>query len=380
MASNSTTSTVVIVAGETSGDLHGAKLVNAMQARTDRLVFHGVGGPALQRAGVRILVDAAALSVVGLTEVVARLPAIFKGLKTVKYHLKKLQPDLLILIDFPDFNLNLAAAAKKMGIRVLYYISPQIWAWRPGRVKRIARLVDHMAVILPFEEKFYKNHQVPVTFIGHPLLDNPLPVSNATLKKSNELRPVVGLLPGSRESEIIRHVPIMLETAGTLKARFPGLKFLISHAPSVRREKLELLVHKYMPDIDLEIFSNPVEEMFQHCSMLIAASGTITLQAAIHGVPMVIIYRVSLLSYLLGRILVRVKNIGLVNLIAENEIVPELVQYDATPDKIAHAAAEILSDAAKRQHMQNELLKVRDQLGEPGASERLADIALQMIG
>ena len=376
----STSSTIVIVAGETSADLHGAKLVKAMRARTDRLDFYGVGGPALRRAGVHILVDAAALSVVGLTEVVAKLPNILNGFKTVKRNLKKLKPDLLILIDFPDFNLNLAAAAKKMGIRVLYYVSPQIWAWRPGRVKRIARLVDHMAVILPFEEEIYKNHEIPVTFIGHPLLDSPGPVSEAAINNPIGAQPVIGLLPGSRESEIIRHVPVMLETAGILRPRYSGLKFLISHAPSVRREQLESLIHKNLPDIDLEIFSNPVEEMFHHCTLIIAASGTVTLQAAIYGLPMVIIYKVSPLSYLLGRALVRVKNIGLVNLIAEKEIVPEFVQYDASANNIADAASEILSDDAKRRHMQNELVKVRERLGKPGASERLADIALQMIG
>ena len=379
MGPNSSSS-IVIVAGETSGDLHGAKLVNALQVRADGLQFQGVGGPALRRAGVHILVDAAALSVVGLTEVVAKLPAILNGLNTVKRNLRRQKPDLLILIDFPDFNLRLAAAAKKLGIRVLYYISPQIWAWRPGRVKRIARLVDHMAVILPFEEKFYKNHQVPVTFIGHPLLDQPLPASDEADTKTNGRPPVVGLLPGSRENEIVRHVPVMLDTAAILKARFPGLRFLISHAPSVRREQLELLVHKNSVDIDLEIFSNPVEEMFQHCRMLIAASGTVTLQAAIFGMPMVIIYKVSNLSYLLGRALVRVRNIGLVNLIAEKEIVPELIQYNATPINIADAVSEILSDSARRQRMQAELIKVKDRLGEPGASERLADIALGMIG
>ena len=382
MEQTSTTSTVVIVAGETSGDLHGAKLVTAMRARAgDHLDFCGVGGPALRRAGVRILVDAAELSVVGLTEVFAKLPAIFNGLRTVKRLLKKQKPDLLILIDFPDFNLNIAAAAKKIGIRVLYYISPQIWAWRPGRVKRIARLVDHMAVILPFEEEFYKKHHVPATFVGHPLLDSPLPTPAQALKTTNDAQPVViGLLPGSREIEIARHVPVMLETAGILRARFTHIKFLISHAPSVRREQLDQLVQNHSPDIDLEIISAPVEEVFQCCSMLIAASGTVTLQAAIHGLPMVIIYKVSPLSYWLGRALVRVKNIGLVNLISENEIVPELVQYDATAGNIADAVSEILSDTDKQRHMQNELVKVRDLLGGPGASERLADIALGMIG
>jgi lipid-A-disaccharide synthase len=237
-----------------------------------------------------------------------------------------------------------------------------------------------MAVVLPFEEQFYKKHQVPVTFIGHPLLDTCLPASTPALAKADGGPAVVGLLPGSREGEIRRHVPVMLETAAILKARFCGLKFLISHAPSIRRQQLELLIHKNLPDIDLEIFSNPVEEMFQHCNMLITASGTVTLQAAIHGTPMVIIYKVSHLSYLLGRALVRVKNIGLVNLIAQNEIVPEFVQYDATPSKIADAASEILSNPVKRRCMQNELMGVRDRLGEPGASERLADIALRMIG
>jgi lipid-A-disaccharide synthase len=250
-------------------------------------------------------VDAAELSVVGLTEVFAKLPAIFNGLRTVKRQLKKQKPDLLILIDFPDFNLNIAAAAKKIGIRVLYYISPQIWAWRPGRVKRIARLVDHMAVILPFEEDFYKTHHVPATFVGHPLLDSPLPTAAQALKNTNDAQPVIGLLPGSREIEIARHVPVMLETAGILRERFTHIKFIISHAPSVRREQLDQLVQNHSPDIDLEIISAPVEEVFPCCSMLIAASGTVTLQAAIHGLPMVIIYKVSPLSYWLGRALVR---------------------------------------------------------------------------
>jgi lipid-A-disaccharide synthase len=221
---------------------------------------------------------------------------------------------------------------------------------------------------------------VPATFVGHPLLDGPLPPPAAAYNSEDDTPPVVGLLPGSREIEIARHVPLMLKTAAILKARFARIKFLISNAPSVRQEQMNRLVRQEMSDIDLQIVSEPVEKVLQACSILIAASGTVTLQAAIHGLPMVIIYKVSPLSYWLGRALVRVKNIGLVNLIAQNEIVPEFVQYDATANNIADAVTEILSDSDKRRHMQKELVKVRGLLGSPGASERLADIALQMIG
>ena len=371
--------TVVIIAGETSGDLHGARLVDAMLARNEGISFYGVGGPALRQSGVRISVDAAQLSVVGLTEVFAKLPAILNGLKTVKQLVQRLKPNLLILIDFPDFNLKIAAAAKKMSIPVLYYISPQIWAWRPGRVKQIAKLVDHMAVIFPFEADFYKKHQVPVTFVGHPLLDDHLPNRSEASKQLDTGQPIIGLLPGSRESEILRHVPVMLESAKILQTMLKKVRFLISHAPSVERKLLEKLVQVHAPNVDLEIISDPVQEVFKRCSLVVAASGTVTLQAALHGVPMVIIYKVSPLSFWLGRALVRVKNIGLVNLIAGNEIAPELVQYHASAVNIANTVCDIMTDYTRRQRMHQELVKIRDQLGRPGASERVADIALGMI-
>jgi lipid-A-disaccharide synthase len=279
MICNSPQPTVVIIAGETSGDLHGARLVNAMLARNQGISFYGVGGPALRQAGVRLSVDAAQLSVVGLTEVFSKLPAILKGLKTVKLLVNRLKPDLLILIDFPDFNLKIAAAAKKLGIPVLYYISPQIWAWRPGRVKQIAKLVDHMAVILPFEEDFYKKHQVPVTFVGHPLLDDHLPERSEACQQRNAAQPIIGLLPGSRESEILRHVPVMLETAKILQTMLKNVQFFISHAPSVERKHLEKLVQDHVCNVDLEIISDPVQDVFKRCSLVVAASGTVTLQA-----------------------------------------------------------------------------------------------------
>ena len=372
-------SCVMIIAGETSGDLHGARLVSAMQDCNHSLFFCGVGGRALKAAGVRVLVDISELAVVGFTEVFAKLPTILKRLSEVKKLLEVLKPDLLILIDFPEFNLNVAATAKKIGIPVLYYISPQIWAWRPRRVRRIGKRVDHMAVILPFEERFYKDHHVPVTYVGHPLLDSGLPDVNEVLEAKKDSAPVIGLLPGSRQSEIIRHIPVMVETATILKERHHGIRFLLSHAPAVPREQLEDILAKCHADIDFEIVSEDVKHVLKQCHLVVAASGTVTLQAAIYGLPMVIIYKVSALSYWLGRALVRVNNIGLVNLIAGKEIVPELIQQQARADNIAAKVSEMLDDVAGRRNMQHELVKIRDMLGGSGASRRVADIALGML-
>jgi len=201
---------IMIIAGEASGDLHGSNLVRALRKKKNPLFFCGIGGTAMKNAGVKILVDASEISVVGGTEILSKVPSILKGLSVAKNLLKYLRPDLLVLIDFPDFNIHIGGAAKKLGIPVLYYISPQIWAWRSGRVKKIKERVDHMAVILPFEENFYREHDVPVTYVGHPLLDTPL---SAMDKKpaDTETEIVVGLLPGSRDAEVKRHLPVLME-------------------------------------------------------------------------------------------------------------------------------------------------------------------------
>ena len=379
MEPNLSRSCVMIIAGETSGDLHGARLVNAMQDRRDSLFFCGVGGSALKAAGVRVLVDISELAVVGFTEVFSKLPTILRSLAAVKKLLKVLKPDLLILIDFPEFNLNVAAAAKKIGVPVLYYISPQIWAWRPRRVRRIAKRVDHMAVILPFEQRFYQDHQVPVTYVGHPLLDSGIPDVNEILNAKTDSTPVIGLLPGSRESEIIRHIPVMMETAALLKKRHQGIRFMLSHAPAVPREQFDDILARCHADVDFEVVSDDVEHVFKQCHLVVAASGTVTLQAAIYGIPMVIIYKVSTLSYWLGRALVRVNNIGLVNLIAGKEIVPEVIQHEACASNIASQVSQMLIDVAGRREMQHQLVKIRDTLGGVGASRRVADIALGML-
>ena len=252
MASHSARKRVMIIAGEASGDQHGAKLVRAMRHMDGSLFFFGIGGRALKNAGVKIIVESAALSVVGITEVFAKMPSLFRGLAAAKRSLKRLHPDLLILIDFPDFNLNVAALAKKCGIPVLYYISPQIWAWRPGRVRKIGKRVDHVAVILPFEEAFYRKHDIPVTFVGHPLIDALPPRAGTVSVRGESDPPVLGLLPGSRDREILRHLPVMLESARILWDRLGALKVMVSLAPSVQRDMVEHIIRMHDMPGDIE--------------------------------------------------------------------------------------------------------------------------------
>ncbi|MDF1591703.1 MAG: lipid-A-disaccharide synthase [Desulfobacterales bacterium] len=370
---------VMIITGEASGDLHGSRLVRAMRKRSPDLFFCGIGGKFLREAGVRILVEAASLSVVGLTEAISKIPVLAKGMGVVKKLLKSLRPDLLILIDFPDFNLHAAAIAKKLDIPVLYYISPQIWAWRSGRINKIKKLVDHVAVILPFERDLYAAHDIPVTFVGHPLLDGEQyansPEAGATVPDHS----TIGLLPGSREREILRHLPIMLSAARQLIRQTPNLKFAVSLAPTVTRELVDSIIKTHGSDIKTEIISEGVDQVFKRCGFAIVVSGTVSLEAAISGTPMVIIYRVSLPSYWMGRALIQVRYMGLVNLIADREIVPELVQGQAFPENIAAKVTAMLGDAAGLDQLRKELRSAVGALGGPGASDRTAAVAMALL-
>jgi len=367
---------VMIVAGEASGDLHGSNLVKEMQRKDNNLFFCGIGGDALADSEVRILVNASKLSVVGITEVFSKLPNLLKGMSVAKRLINTLKPDLLILIDFPDFNLHIASIAKKAGVPVLYYISPQIWAWRSGRIKKIKALVDHMAVILPFEADFYKENDVPVTFVGHPLLDNQYPPKIP----DNDLDDtIIGLLPGSRDREITRHLPVMMKAAQIIRKKTENIKFLVSIAPSADRESFERIVAEYSKGLTFEYETKGVDNVFHRSSFVVAASGTVTLEAAISGTPMLIVYKMSPVSYLLGKPLVNVKNFGLVNLISDEEIVPELLQNDVTPEKIADNVLSIINDNQKLQELRMSLLKARELLGGPGASEKTAEIAINML-
>ncbi len=365
------------MSGEASGDMHGAKLANSLHAQDDRLILFGIGGERMQAAGVRIDVDAHRLSVVGITEVFAKLPQILDGMRTAKRLLVENKPDLLILIDFPDFNLHLASHAKKHGIPVLYYISPQIWAWRRGRVRKIKRLVDHMAVILPFEEIFYRQHGVPVTFVGHPLMDQYSTAPKQPKRSSEDNTVTVGLLPGSRDSEVTKLLPSMLAAAKRIHQQKPNTRFLLSRARSVASSPVERMVKE--SGVKVILHDGSTDALLEQATVVIVASGTTTLEAAIHETPMIIVYRISPLSYRLGKALIRVPHIGLVNLIADKRVVPELIQHEASPEQIAQHTLAILKDTTRAKRTRMELAEVRRRLGAAGASRKVAEIAMRLI-
>ena len=376
---------IMIVAGETSGDLHGAHLVQALRELRPDLLISGMGGPALAAQGVEILYDAARMAVVGIWEVISHLKDIRAAKRILEDFLREKRPRLLILIDYPDFNLLLAAKAKKLGIPVFYYISPQVWAWRSGRMRTIKRLVDKMAVILPFEEEFYRQRGMAVEFVGHPLVDE-LAQSLGTEFLGTDLKsvpiraPLVGLLPGSRRREIAVMLPLFLAAARRLKERHPQLSFIIPLAPGLDRQLL--MEHGLVDCPELEISLVEPAERHRHmaaCAAVLAASGTVTLELALLGVPMVVSYRVAPLTYFLGRLLIKVRYASLVNLVARQEVVPELLQDAATPEAISQELDRLLTDPARRQTMLDGLALVRQRLGGPGASQRAAAKVLALL-
>ncbi|MCW8840694.1 MAG: lipid-A-disaccharide synthase [Gammaproteobacteria bacterium] len=378
---NNASNQVLIVAGEASGDHHAARLVEELHKCAPDVHFAGIGGERMRRAGVEILVDSADMAVVGLVEVLANYRFLKGVLDRMRGELRERRPDMLILVDYPDFNLRLAATAKELGIKVLYYISPQIWAWRQKRVYKIKKLVDMMAVVFPFEVPFYEQAGVPVRFVGHPLVDEVK--SELDREQAFEAfgldpqRPVLGLFPGSRRSEIKRLLPTVLKSAALVKERMPEIQFLLPRASTLSDEFLA----PYLAESDLEITVVPGRsyDVMRACDAIISASGTATLEIALMQVPLVVLYKIAPLSYRIISRLLKVEHIALCNIVAGERVAPELIQHDATPQKISREALSLLGDQQRAAAMRKRLGKIRGKLGGSGGSANIAELALELL-
>lgn len=369
---------ILLSAGEPSGDLHGAAVARALACRWPDAELYGLGGPLMAAAGVRLLASLDDLAVMGLAEVASRLPLFIGLLRRLRAELSEQPPDLVLPIDYPGFNLRLARSAKRRGAPVLYYIAPQVWAWRQGRAKQLARYTDRLAVILPFEESLFRDAGAKVTFVGHPLLDLE-PPRRARDELCRELgidagRPILALFPGSRAQELERHLPLFSEAARRVQRRRPDVQPVIAAGSALPDRAFGDAVHPRTRD---------GWALLQHATAALVKSGTSTLQAALAGAPMVIAYRMHPLTFAVARRLVRIRNIGLANLVAGERVVAELLQDEATPEALSTAVDPLFDpDGEARRRVDVGLARVRVALssGAGGsAAERVAALAAQLI-
>lgn len=371
----------MIIAGEASGEMHGAGVVLALKARRPEIEVFGIGGDQMGKAGCALIYHIRDFSIMGITEVVRHLPFIRKVLRRLERLLQSQPPDLLILIDYPDFNLRVARKARKHGIPVLYYISPQVWAWRARRIHTIARLVDCMAVIFPFEVELYEKAGAKVVFVGHPLLD----ILESRRTRADFCaragldpdRKIVGILPGSRTMELDRMLPTMVETLKSVQRELPEVQGVIGLAPTVSRTDIEQYHEGHAKEIS--IVENDTYEIMNHSDLLLVTSGTATLESAYFGTPLIVLYRMSRLSWWIARYLVNIPDIGLVNVLAGHRIVPEFLQNEVDPKILSPVVIELLRTPRKRQAMTQKMQEVKKRLGTPGASSRVAELALGMM-
>lgn len=380
---------ILIIAGEASGDIHGAHLVEHLLSKDAHIRLVGVGGEKMRKAGVTLYADAHDLGVVGFWEILPKLGRIWSVYRHARSLIQGRRVDLVLLIDYPGLNIRIAGIAKKFGIPVIYYISPQVWAWKAGRIRTLAERVTKMIVIFPFEKEIYRNAGLACEFVGHPLVDE---VASYRRQESGERtfamarkdfgldpsRPVIGLFPGSRIGEVSALLKLFVSAAESLHAALPQAQFLLALAPTLTQDKLESIIGRHLP-FPIHWIEGDANGALSVCDAVMAASGTITLQAALYEKPMVIVYRVSPVTYRLAQRLVQIDHIGLPNIVAGSRIVPELVQDDATPRAIAEEVLRFFQDPPYADRVRDALRKVNDQLGAPGASERAAQIVLDCL-
>lgn len=363
----------MISCGEPSGDLYAGALAREIRRLDSAATVTGFGSEQLRSAGASLIADFKGLSVTGLLEVARVLPRTYAVYRRLIADAAAARPDVFVAIDFPDFNFRLAHQMKKLGVPVVYYISPQLWAWRPGRLKTMKRIADRVLVIFPFEEAIYRNAGVPVEFVGHPLFDvAPAPQSRDRFVRGAGLdpaRPVVALLPGSRTNEVKAILPGLLAAAALIRARVPAAQFVLARAPHVADD---LLAAAREPGANVVVIDGQADDLLASADVALLASGTVTVQAAIHQCPMVVVYRLSPLTYTLGRPFVHVDTFAMANLVAGRAIVPELIQDDFTPEAVASHAVTLLSDREAAARMRADLRDVRAKLGAAGASRRAA--------
>jgi lipid-A-disaccharide synthase len=368
------------VVGEASGDIHGAQLVEALLRRDPTLKIFGVAGERLRKTRFDSLYSVSKLTGMGLVELAGNIKNVWQALTLLRRTLRQRRPSLLVLIDFPDFNLRLAKLAKALKVPVLYYVSPQVWAWRRRRVRQIARWVDRMAVVFPFEVPFYESQGVKVTFVGHPLLDS-MNVRESRDALLGRLRfdgdqPVIALLPGSRKREVEYHLPVMLEAVRQWQ-RQQSVQFLCIRASTIDPAAVDAMLRR--AGVSIPIVEENRYDAVNASDLVWAASGTATVETALLLKPMVIVYRVSWLTYLMARLLVKIDHIGMVNIIAAKRIVPELVQSQFTAERLVQESRALLSDPDRYGKAVDELAQLRAKLGKPGAAERVADLAFSMM-
>ena len=371
----------MLSAGESSGDQHAANLFLELKKMRPDIRGIGMGSTFMVAAGIDVRFDSAAIAVIGAVEVIKHYAEIRRALKLMQHILEDERPDLLICVDYKEFNFKLAKFAKKLGIKVLFYVSPQVWAWRPGRVKKYGQVIDMMAVIFPFETAYYEAEQVPVRYVGHPSVDKVQPVNakadDFSLFGLSSANAVVGIMPGSRLGEIKRMLPVMLKAAEAILAVMPSAQFILPQANSIKDETL----HTYLQQSSLKItvIKNRPYDVMQCCDAIMTTSGTATLEIALLTVPMLIAYRLSPITYWLGRLLVKIPFIGLPNIVAGKRIIQEFIQHDATPEHLSAEILRILIDKTYSQRMRAELKEVKERLGQGGGSKKMAELALEMI-